>query len=157
MERIIALGQIVYNSECVAKRMKREPKMPVKVERLPGEAIVIATCSGLLDVPTLHEMFAQTATLMNEDDSLMYRIADYYGVTSSFADLLANAQEASRDGAPASTTDPRIRPMFVGSEEWQAQARAAFGKNPFRSVPIPIFGSVDDAIVYARQELAKED
>ena len=116
--------------------------------------------SGLTSQPCLGSLvaaLAQTAALMNEGDSHIYRIADYYGVTSSFADLLANAQEASRDGAPASTTDPRIRPMFVGSKEWQAQARAAFGKNPFGSVPIPIFGSVDDAIVYARQELAKED
>lgn len=131
--------------------------MPVKVERLPGEAIVIATCSGVLDAPTLRDMFAQTAALMNEGDRLIYRIADYYGVTSSFTDLLANAQEASRDGAPASTIDPRIRPMLVGSEEWQAQAQAAFGKNPFGSVQIPIFGRVDDAVSYARQELAKED
>jgi hypothetical protein len=137
--------------------MKVERKMPVKVERLPGEAIVIATCSGVLDVPTLQDMFAQTAALMNDNDRLVYRVADYYGVTSSFADLLANAQKASQSGAPASTTDPSIMPMFVGSDEWQAQARVAFGKNPFGTVQIPIFGRVDDAVAYARQQLVKEE
>jgi hypothetical protein len=134
--------------------------MPAMVKRLPGEAIVIATCSGVLDVPTLKDMFAQTAALMDEDDRLIYRIADYYGVTSTFADLLRNAQEASKDGAPASTTDTRIKPMFVGSEAWQAQAQEAFGKNPFGSVQIPIFGRVEDAIAYARlalRELAAKE
>ncbi len=137
--------------------MKVEPHMPVKVDRLPGEAIVIATCSDTLDVPTLQDMFAQTAALMNEGDSLVYRIADYYGVTSSFVELLTSAQKASQAGVAASTTDPRILPMFVGSDEWQAQARIAFGQNPFGTVQIPIFGSVDDAIAYARQQLTKED
>jgi hypothetical protein len=134
--------------------------MPVLVKRLPGEAIVIATCSGVLDVPTLQDMFAQTAALMNEDDRVVYRIADYHAVTSTFADLLRNAQAASKDGTPASTTDARIKPMFVGSEAWQAQAREAFAKNPFGTVQIPIFGRVDDAIEYARRalrELAQEE
>jgi hypothetical protein len=74
-------------------------------------------------------------------------------VTSTFAELLRNAQEASKDGAPASTTDTRIKPMFVGSEVWQAQAQEAFGKNPFGSVQIPIFGRVEDAVEYARHAL----
>jgi hypothetical protein len=147
----------VYNSDVEPDRIKDDRKMPVKVQRLPGEAIVIATCSGVLDVPALKDMFAQTAALMDASDSLIYRIADYYGVTSPFADLLASAQKASQDGAPASTTDPRIKPTFVGSDEWQTQARAAFGQNPFGTVQIPIFGRVDDAIAHARQELAKED
>jgi hypothetical protein len=43
--------------------------------------------------------------------------------------------------------------MFVGSEAWQAQAREAFGSNPFGSVQIPIFGRVDDAIAHARRAL----
>ena len=134
--------------------------MPVTVKRVPGEAIVIATCSGVLDVPTLRDMFAQTDALMDDDDRVIYRIADYYGVTSPFADLLRNAQAASKDGASASTTDPRIKPMFVGSEVWQAHAREAFSKNPFGSVQIPIFGRVEDAIEYARlalRELAQKD
>lgn len=132
--------------------------MPVMVKRLPGEAIVIATCSGVLDVPTLKDMFAQTAALMDEHDRVIYRIADYYGVTSTFADLLRNAQEASKDGDPAATTDPRLKTMFVGSDEWQAQAREAFGKNPFGDgVQIPIFCRVDDAIDYARRALAQKD
>ena len=131
--------------------------MPVRVKRLPGEAIVIATCSGLLDVPTLKDMFGQTAALMSDADAVIYRIADYYGVTSTFADLLRNAQEVSKDSAHASTTDSRIKPMFVGSEVWQAQAREAFGKNPFGSVQIPIFGRVEDAIAYARRELAAKE
>lgn len=127
--------------------------MPVMVKRLPGEAIVIATCSGVLDVLMLKDMFAQTAALMDKNDRVIYRIADYYGVTSTFADLLRNAQEASKECAPASTTDTRIKPMFVGSEAWQAQAREAFGKNPFGSVQIPIFGRVEDAVAYARLAL----
>jgi hypothetical protein len=131
--------------------------MPVIVKRLPGEAIVIATCSGVLDVPTLKDMFAQTEALMSDADTTVYRIADYYGVTSPFADLLRNAQEASKDGAPASTTDTRIKPMFVGSEVWQVQAREAFSKNPFGSVQIPIFGRVEDAIEYARRKLAQKE
>ena len=131
--------------------------MPVTVKRLAGEAIVVATCSGVLDVPTLKDMFAQTDALMDDDDQVIYRIADYYGVTSSFADLLRNAREASKGDLSASTTDPRIKPKFVGSEDWQAQARDAFSKNPFGSVQIPIFGRVDDAIEYARRKLAAKD
>jgi hypothetical protein len=131
--------------------------MPVIVKRLPEEAIVIATCSGVLDVPALQDMFAQTAAIMDESDNLIFRIADYHAVTSPFADLLKNAQIASQGDVPASTTDPRIKPMFVGSEVWQAQAREAFGKNPFGSVQIPIFGRVEDAVAYARHELAKKD
>jgi hypothetical protein len=131
--------------------------MPVIVERLPGEAIVIATCSGVLDVPALKDMFAQTAALMKPDDKIIYRIADYYAVTSSFAELLRDVQTASADGAPASTTDPRIKPVFVGSEDWQQQAREAFARNPFGTVQIPIFGRAEDAIAHARREHAKEE
>jgi hypothetical protein len=131
--------------------------MSVIVKRLPGEPIMIATCNGVLDVAALHDMFAQTAALMDEADTVIYRIADYHGVTSTFAGLLRDAQEASKAGGEASTTDPRIRPMFVGSDAWQAEARAAFGQNPFGTVQIPIFGNVDDAIAYARRELKQKE
>jgi len=131
--------------------------MPIRVERLPGEPIVIATCSGNLDVAALHDLFAQTAALMTDGDTVIYRIADYHAVTSPFADLLASAQAASQGGAPASTTDPRIKPMFVGSADWQAQARAAFGRNPFGGVQIPIFSRIEDAVARARRALAQED
>jgi hypothetical protein len=145
---------MAYNAECVTNFAEDKHDMPVMVKRLPGEAIVIATCSGVLDVATLKDMFAQTAALMDDSDRVIYRIADYYGVTSTFADLLRNAQEASKAGDSAATTDPRLRTIFVGSEDWQAQAREAFGKNPFGGgVQIPIFGSVDDAIEYARRAL----
>jgi hypothetical protein len=131
--------------------------MSVIVKRLPGEPIMIATCNGVLDVAALRDMFAQTDALMDASDTVIYRIADYHGVTSTFPDLLHSAQEASKDGAPASTTDPRIRPMFVGSESWQAEARAAFGQNPFGGVQIPIFGCVEDAIAYARNDFKHKE
>ncbi len=125
--------------------------MPIAIERLPGERILIGTGEGFLTTADFEAMFARSVELMGDGDDIFYRIGDYRQAQSSFMDILRAVQSASK-GMPGSTNDPRVRPIYVGTNQWIRLARDAFQRI---NMQIPTFENLDDALKYARAELAR--
>lgn len=126
--------------------------MPLSVERLPDERILVSTGEGFLTTSDFQEMFAQSAALMAGDDAIFYRIGDYRKAESSFMDILRAVQSAA-NGMPGSTNDPHLRPVYVGTHQWIRLARDAFRRIDMQ---IPTFESLDDALAYVRTQLAQD-
>jgi predicted proteasome-type protease len=130
--------------------------VPITIEKLPGEPIIVVTCSGHLDRQAMTDMFAQTMTLM-QDAKAIYRIVDYHAVTTPFGDVLRAVQEATANHPHGSTTDPHIKPVMVGGEGWLSQAREAFAKQPFGAVQIPMFNDMAEAVMAVRQQISEKE
>lgn len=135
-----------------SKEDKGKP-MPVTVERLEDEPILIATFSGEVHVDDMVEMFKLSADLMGDDDTQFYRITDARDATSNFMEMFASIKEAST-GQPGSTTDARIKASFVGTSTWISFARNALMNPKFGGLKLAAFETVDDALENIRMQIA---
>ena len=130
--------------------------MTVTVTRLRGQPIIVATVSGRHSLQTMLEVFTRSAELITDSDPFLYRITDFTGVDSTLADVVAMAREA-RQGLPGSTTDSRFRPVFVGSNAWVKLGHEAMRQPQFGGVVIPIFDTMDAALAYVHDQIARQD
>jgi hypothetical protein len=125
------------------------------VHRLPGEAIVIATLRGNVDVATMQAVFQQTHECIGADEQI-FRITDVREADSTFAEIMAIIQSISK-ATPGSTTDPRIRAVFVGNNHWVQMVRTAMHLKQFGAINIPMFLTIEDAIDYIHLEQQKTE
>lgn len=128
--------------------------MGFNIEWLPNEPILIATARGLITVDDFKGMYEQVAAMIDGVEHKIYRIADYTAADSSFMDILKAVKLASNHTA-GSSSDPRIQTVYVGTSQWIALARTALQQPQFGGIMVPTFVDLDDALVYARREIAK--
>ncbi len=126
--------------------------MAVRVTRLPGEPIVIATLSGPLDVDAIRTMFVQTAELTQDVDGPIYRIGDFTNADASFKSMARVVTETTRY-RPYGTRDPRIKPVLVCGYNRLRFLPNLFRQKEFGGVDMPVFDTVDEALVYVRSVL----
>ncbi len=124
--------------------------MPVKIEPVPNEPIVVVTFEGHIDLETVRNMFVETAAIFAKFEGGVYRIADIRAADTDFVDIVKMIK-AIRDGLPASSIDPRMHGIFVGQKQF-ARMYADFVKQ-MGGAPIPIFATMEDALEYAHLQL----
>lgn len=127
--------------------------MAFTLEWVPDEPILIATATGLISADDFKEMYQQVAVMIEGREGKIYRIANYTTAESSFVDILKGVKMASSN-APGSSSDARIQTVFVGTSHWIGLARTALQQPQFGGIMIPTFVDLDDALVYARREIA---
>ena len=127
--------------------------MPVKIEPIPDEPIIIVTFEGHIDLDTVRNMFIETASIFAKFDGDVYRIADIRTADTDFVDIVKMIK-AIREGLPASSIDPRMHGIFVGRNQF-ARMYADFMKQ-MGSKPIPIFVTMEDALEYVELERQKQ-
>lgn len=129
--------------------------MPVTVERLPGEPIIIATHTGHTTAEEVADMFARSAELMHGVEGTVYRITDVTGVTLSLPNLLGIVGEASKR-EPGSPSDPRLKVHIVGTDA-MAKLYVEFIKHARNGgVQIPMHKTLEDALHSIRLDIASE-
>lgn len=129
--------------------------MGIHVQWVPDEPILTATAEGMIACADFIDMYHQVNELMQDAPTMVYRIGDYTNATSSFMDILHALKEAS-SGAGGSAVDPRVKTIYVGTSHWIGLARNALQQPQFGHIQIPTFTSLDEALEYARREIAKE-
>ena len=122
-------------------------------ELLPDEPIVIVTGKGTLTVQDFREMFAESRKLLAGMKGPIYRIVDFRESTTSFMDLIRTTQIATK-GEEGSTTDPRIKAIIVGTNQWVSLGRTIFEQPQYAALHFPTVASMEDALIYARAQLA---
>ncbi len=127
--------------------------MPIAVDWIPDEPIILATCTGFLTVGDFKGMFEQVAALMQAVEGIIYRIADYREAESSFVDIMKTVQETAK-GMSGSVSDPRLKSIYVGTTHWISLARTAYQNQP-GGFQIPTFHSIEDALTYIHLDMAK--
>ena len=129
--------------------------MGFTLELLTNEPIIIATGKGLLTVQDFADMFKQSAELLRGVERTIYRISDFREASSSFMDLIKMSQLASK-GGEGTTTDPRIKAILVGTNQWVSLARTIFEQPQYSAMRLPTLETLEDALVYARTQLANQ-
>lgn len=119
--------------------------MPVTVRRMENEPILIATFSGNVTAQDMVEMFRLSDALIEADEKQIYRITDVQTATSNFIEMLGAIKSAST-GQPGSTTDPRIKAIFVGTSTWINFARNALKSPNFGGLQLAAFATIEDAL-----------
>ena len=99
--------------------------MPATVERLPGEPIVIVRVTGHLTVEVMRDMYRQIAEIADQIEPPLYRITG------------TRCREASK-GMSGTTTDPRIRHVYVGRDKIAMVGRDAYTNNSQQSRHAPV-------------------
>jgi hypothetical protein len=127
--------------------------MGFTLELLPNEPIVLTHAKGMLTVHDFAEMFAVSRRLLHGKQGTIYRISDFREASSSFMDLLRMAQLASK-GNEGTTTDPRIKAVLVGTNQWVSLARTIFEQPQYSSIRFPTFETMEEALDYARSQLS---
>lgn len=129
--------------------------MPVRVEKLPDEPIIILHYEGHVDAETVKSAFLQSAEIASEIDGPVYRISDVRNGEGSFVDLMQVIAEI-RKGIPGSSADPRIRGVFVGSHHMARLYAGFLRQQQFGGTQLPFFHTLEDAFEYIRLELAQQ-
>ena len=126
------------------------------LERLDNEPIILVTVfpptsSYEGTIQLLHEI-AELATTI--PDGPIYRINDYSAITPTLDDLINVMTLEAKLGLPGSVGDPRTHLIAVGSGELVELGASSFSQDQFGNHNVPLFTSQDDALNYAREQLA---
>ncbi len=127
--------------------------MPVSTVQLPHEPIIVVTTVAPFD-PT-KEMEATGRQFMELAQAIagpIYRIIDISQWEMTFNDLVTVMAEDVRSGADS---DPNIHSVLVGTSAMAALGSKSAQQQQYGGKHIPLFGSMDEALVYVRAELAK--
>ena len=127
--------------------------MGFSLELLPNEPIIITTATGKLSVQDFADMFAEARKLLQGMSGPIYRISDFREATSSFMDLLRMAQLASK-GDEGTTSDPRIKAVLVGTNQWVSLARTIVAQPQYSAMHFPTFETLEAALHFARTQLS---
>lgn len=126
--------------------------MGFSIQLLPDEPIILTVAKGRLVVQDFAEMFAASRKLLIGMPAPIYRISDFREASSSFMDLIRMAQIASK-GEDGTTSDPRIKAVLVGTNQWVNLARTIVEQPQYAAMRFPTFETVDAALAYARSQL----
>lgn len=126
--------------------------MTAKVERLPGEPIIVVTWSSPFDVQKESpQKFADVDALIRSDEKV-YVIDDMTRLKIDFATLVAG-MAAQRVKAPGSPADLRVKTILVGSGMmWELASRGA-KQLQYGGFDIPLFPSLEAALAHAREKV----
>jgi hypothetical protein len=122
--------------------------MSVKVERIPGEPVIVATLVGKVTAELVLEMFEQSARLAAQIPGQVYRITDVRLSTTTFHEMVTILAEACRQKHTASSADPRFCGMLLGSHEWSQMYSESLKQDQHGKLNLPVFTSFNEAMQY---------
>lgn len=113
--------------------------MPITRQQLPNEPIVVISLHGEVTMKELQGLFAESATLFDEDINLIYCIIDISSVDVSIAGAISLLSD-----------DPRFVPCFVSATQ-PDQVPTMLRQNSRRGNKIPVYDNLGKAIQAASQ------
>ncbi len=127
--------------------------MPVTVERLPDQPIIVLHYEGFLDLEIVKSAFIQSAKLATEIEGTVYRIADVNNADSNFVEIV-KIIKASRANVQGNATDTKFQVIFVGKNQLIHLYTDTLKQ--LGAAPIPIFHTMDDAMHFVKIEQQKQ-
>ncbi len=130
--------------------------MPITVQQLGDDPIVLVTMEGSIAVQDIAKMYAQTAAIADKFARNTYRIMDVDKAEITFDQLIKVVKNVGA-GAPGSLGDPRIKAMFVGQNSMARLASDMLSQQQFGGLELPIFPGLGEALLWVNEQIAKED
>lgn len=128
--------------------------MPYRIEKLPGESIVVHTMTDQVSFEDNAPLMAHELTgLFDSLPDIVYYINDAKGIEMSFGDMVAALGMLTEDEMPV-LRHKNIREVLIVTHGGMTTAGAnALGWARYGRIPVSAFGTVDEALSYARQSL----
>ncbi|NDJ54669.1 MAG: hypothetical protein GYB68_16500 [Chloroflexi bacterium] len=123
--------------------------MHPNVEKLPDEPIIIVTVTESSDVESVA---AACDAIIGDKLGPFYRINDFSAFSFTFSGLMVGmAAETTR--LPGSLSDPRIKPVFVGTSDMVKLGSQAGRQEQYGELAILLFATLEDALQHIRLQL----
>lgn len=130
--------------------------MPMVVERLPGEPIIILTLQPPLTLPDeLRASIEETAHITEQFYGIYYRIVDVSQPGIQFNDIVMTIAESAK-GRAGSITDVRARNVYVGSGEIVDLLAGSPLHKQYNSREAHRFDTMDQALAYVRSAIIRK-
>lgn len=123
--------------------------MTTRVERMPGEPIIVVTINGHLDAPIMQRIYEQVTSHAQAIEGAVFRITDVRQMDVTLADMVEIIKEAGR-GKPGSASDPRIVNVFVGKSHMSRFAADMLRLRRFGGISTVLMNTLEDALAYVR-------
>lgn len=126
--------------------------MPVTVERLGNESILIATFSGNVDVPTMENLFQQSDQLAKQMPGHIYRINDFRNSSSTFSDIVAMTRRVA-ELYPNRSVPSNLTIVYVTTGQMEKLFADLMRQRHGTGFQTPIFKTMESALDYVRTEI----
>jgi len=127
--------------------------MSVSVTRLPEEPILVARVTDRMNLLSIRTLFQESAALCAGLPCMVYRVIDVLEADASINDLARVLVEAKR-GARGSMLDPQIVSVLVARPNRLRFIADLLARKEFGGLDVPVFDSLDEALVYLRANIA---
>ena len=128
--------------------------MPVTVERLPNEPIIMARLWGEIDISCISEMYERSVPIIEEVGGTTWRVTDALDVETTFSDVVQILGKIASD-TPGATTDPRVKSVLVGTNQWVTFVADSLQQRQYGTLNIPRYETVDEALAFVRSQIAE--
>ena len=127
--------------------------MPFKIERLPGESIIVTTWAEPANLTEeMPESWKKIDALIGPDEDKVYCITDLRGLSVDFSTMI-KGMTLQRGRQPGSSSDLRIRSILVGTGMlWEIVSK---GVKQIRggNAELPLFSTMEEALAHAREKI----
>lgn len=130
---------------------------PFKNEKLPGEPIIVNTTYETWEVHKHHaEGSEEVIALMEEAGKPIYYICDMRRMSLTLQDIIKSANMGTRDSG-ALLTHPLMKEFLVVTNVKLIELAAkGLSSDIFGNVAVKVFETPEDALAYAREQVASE-
>ena len=122
------------------------------VEKLPNEPIILVHVRPHLTESSEVDEVAAACDRLIEGRGPYYRITDFSQFSMTFSGLVLGMATETQH-IPGSLSDPRLRNIFVGTQEMVDLGAKSARQAQYGELEIMLFASLDQAIEYARLQL----
>ena len=128
--------------------------MDAALTRLPDEPIVIVEIQPTLDPQKeVYEIADAIAEMFEGEEGPIYRINDFTSIDLPFGGLVMGLGLEAQS-RPGSLSDPRIKPIFVGTSDMVELGAKSARQEHYGGLEIWLFATLDEALAHIRTELA---
>jgi hypothetical protein len=128
--------------------------MPIIVNRLPGESIIVNTYSGKVTAKDMETVIPEFSALADGLKPPIFRISDGSQSQISFSDLVMMLPKVTLENNPLSMRDKRFIDLVVAPEKGLVRMGVdSLKQRQYGGMAVHIFGTLEEAIAYAREKL----
>lgn len=128
--------------------------MSVRVQRVPGEPILIGMLNDLVTEESIQELQQLYAEEGEKIEGTVYIVADTRGARTTFSDVVQILSLITR-GEPGSLSHPRYPGVLVGATQNVQLVSESLRQPQYGSLDVPVFATLEEAMGYVRERIAQ--
>lgn len=128
--------------------------MPITIEMLPNEPIIIARLQGRITAEDAADYVRMCVDLVANNSANYFRIHEVTDAEIAISDMLPISTYMGAN-LPASLRDSRFQEIFVGNSQTSRMYADILCKQALDGTQLPFFNKLDDALAFVSGQQAK--